>query len=612
MDDKYNIYTIYMGIQGFFNYFLNESDKQKQSKKFIIKETTDKSVSRLYVDFVNIIHDVLAENKHLDNGKDESDVLIIDKVLEKLKIIFSHYPNADKYIFFECIPTVAKIKEQYARRIFKKIQSDIEIDLKKKLKLEIDGKFDHQKFAIDSVFITLLSNKISSQFKHINIINFKNDKIGEAEHLIIQHIKNNKFIKGNKFVIYSPDADVFLLSTIMTIIMNIGFDEQQIVINAMRRSDDIQNRSYYKIDTNKYMDYLIKKVNGKKNKEQWKTIIDITYIFNLLGDDFIPVFDKFKVANSKEIFPIIFNSIKILNNQHILNYVKNKFVINKQNLLKIFEYINTISLDDYEIRPYKFMINVDKLNGENTMIHNKLVYDILIDGFQRGYYFYEKHTKSNKNNFYVTNKNYNKPYNSVDNKFFIVKNQQKDQFIIKINNSIYNSISLIEIDKHHPNIQNTDDMIKNYFEGYEFILDLYYNSCGTVENNFWYYKYETSPRINKIIKWLKNNNISSYIHTHKIPYFNTYQYKTYLSSLIDTNYSKLLSKSHIEYDDLITIGNKIKSNIFNCFEKKYINKCEIKREIFIDPIDFINNNMTGGGLYYKKYLKYIKKCQLLL
>jgi hypothetical protein len=615
-----------MGIQGFFNYFMNESNLQKHSNKFIIEEIIDDTVSRLYIDFVNIVHDVLAENKNLDNGKDESDILIIGKVIEKLQKIFKHYPKSKKLIFFECIPTVAKIKEQYARRIYRKIQMDIENNLKKILKCDVSGKFDHQKFAIDSSFIKLLGDSIEGHFSAIDdiqIFKMNNETlVGEAEHLIIQHIKNTSFNSDDKFVIYSPDADVFLLSTIITNLMD--SEKKHITINAMRRSDDIVNRLYYRIDTNKYTEYLMRKINNNK-KNKTRMINDITYIFNLLGDDFIPVFDKFKMSGARDVFPIIFKALRMLNDdEYILESsgTSNKTKhINKSSLLKIFEYINTVSIERFDIRPYKYIVSIP--DGMH-IAYNKLVYDVLQDAFQKGYYFYEKKNKSNIHKFGITDTNYNKEFDKVSSKFLIYEtNSKTDEYIIKINNEEYKSVSLIEIDNKktmHENDENEDNMIENYFEGYEFILDLYYNECGNVKNNYWYYKFEKSPKINKIIKWLKQNKLPTY-NSNKIPmtYFNIFQYKKYLSEQLDTNYIRLLKagQQNIRYDDLLKIvKKKVKNLIFNCYEKKYVNKCEIKGEIFLSPFDFTNGdkNMAGGfhsDYYMNKYFKYITKCSLL-
>lgn len=652
-----------MGIQGFFNYFMSESENQKPNKKFIVEEIIDNTVSRLYIDFVNIVHDVLNENKDIDNGSDEADVLIKNKVLERLGTIFDHYPKAKKFVYFECIPTVAKIKEQYSRRIYRKIQTDVENDLKFRCKIPQQSRFDHHKFAIDSDFIKMLAEAIEEHFtdQDIEVYKFANDEVGEAEHRIINHIKNTKFKNDDTFVMYSPDADVFLLSAIVTNLMD--SNSKRITINTMRRSDDSSNRLFYKIDTHKYIDYLVQKINQpKKIKNQ--LINDVTYIFNLLGDDFIPIFDIFKTSNAKDIFPTIFKALaKLDDTEYILEYSEksNRYTINKLSLVKIFDYLSSAPKPNQrKTFEYKYNMQYPEKDDDLPLTYSKIVYSVLSDAFQKGYYFYEKEKKyrPNKNNFGITDDNFDKDFATEGHFLQYEEDYNRNQYVITAKKSAYKTINLVGLDngtndKNENNNSGTaqrlikhkylrkqkrididsgadsdnNNIIKNYFEGYEFILDMYYNECGTVRNNFWYYKHNSSPKIENIVKWLSENDLPTYVNNDdvKVSYFTNEQYKKYLFSLIDDNYNKLIQsgKQSIEYDDLVKISKKKNSNvIFDCFEKKYLNKCEIKGEIIPSPFDFVadskntrKNRQMGGfvdEIFMAKYFKYKNKCDELL
>lgn len=608
-----------MGIQNFFGYFFKESNNLKPNKKFIIEETIDQNVTKFYVDFVSIIHDILAENKEIDDGTDEANDIIIQKVIDRLATLFSYYPNAKKLVFFEAIPTIAKIKEQYFRRIIRKIQNDVELDLKKRLRCEVVPRFDQQNFAIDSDFLKKVVLAIKDNFndiENIEIFDYSDSSMGEAEHKIIRHIVNINFESNDVLVVASPDGDVFLLSAILTNILSHKHNKN-ITINTLRRSDDVPDRKFYKIDTQKFIKFLLSKIDSKKNK--FETINDITYVFNLIGDDFIPVFDKFKTAHAKDIFPVIFKALKNLEYDEVLQYDGDKFTVNKNNLLKIFEELEKSQPANTKLfkREYKYILPV----GEPMQL-NKLLFTVLQDAFIKGYYFYERALKSNHNNFYLTNLNYNKNFTNANSKFLVFNTEKKDnqeQYVITINKSIYKTVSMLEIDKAKDHSeQNDQDKISNYFEGYQFILDLYFNTPGVVKNNFWYYRFNSSPTLSETIEWLKNNELPSYVppsYENQIEYFNVDQYKKFLQKLIDSNYEQLLpnNKTSLSYDDLVEIdssSNKLTNRIFNCFEKKYINKCEIKREHFFDPIEFIKNEQKGGKVindYYSQYLKYKKK-----
>ena len=617
-----------MGIAGFFGYFFNENKLLKQNEKFINEEIVNMNVNKLYIDFVNIIHDILAENKDLDNGDKSNNSKIILKIIERLSTLFNFYPNAEKLIFFECIPTIAKIKEQYSRRMFKKIQNDIEINLKKRLGCEINKRFDQENFSIDSDFFIQIKKAIEDHFldDKIKIFTHSKNEIGEAEHRIINHIatncsSNNSNDADKLYVIYSPDADVFLLGTILTNLLSNKF-KSNIIVNTLRRSDSTTNRVFYSIDTIKFSNHLIKKMNltqHKQNNFTYDILNDITFIFNLLGDDFIPVFDKFKLLHSSEIFNVIFNVVNQLNQLDqckILEYDENisKFKINKTNLLKLFEKINNhfilqndqnnFNQKNYKSN-YKYYLQTNH-ESDIKIKYNELVFLILQDAFQKGFYIYEKSLYSNKNNFYVNKSNKNKIFTEITSKFIIYDfDKNKKQYEITINKK-YKMVSIIDIDNNQSinkinktTINSTDksnDIILNYFEGYEFILDLYYNNIGFVSNNFWYYKHNCSPSLDITIKWLKNNDLPSYIVENKnnTKYFTTNKYKNFLASLLDVNYKKILkkiNKKSITYDDIVFIKtksfNNIFNKIFNCFEKKYINKCEIKDDQFLNPFDFI-------------------------
>ena len=597
-----------MGIQNFFGYFFSESNLLKPNKKFIIEETVDTTVKKFYVDFVSIIHDILAENRNIDDGTDEADNLIIQKVINRLATLFNFYPNAKKLIFFECVPTVAKIKEQFSRRIFRKIQNDIEIDLKQRLKCEIIPRFDQMKFSIDSDFLKQVVIAIKENFDNndVEVFPYSDNKIGEAEHGIIHHIANTKFENNDVFSLYSPDADCYLLSTILTNILSSS--DKKLTVNTLRRSDDIPDRLFYKIDTLKYIDFLLEKIDC--DKSQHDIINYITYIFNLLGDDFLFVFDKFKTSHARDIFPIIFRALKNLGTDCILEPIgeNNKLVVNKHNLLRVFEELQHYENKNKNFkRTYRYILPL----GEQVQ-HNKLVFMVLQDAFQKGYYFYEKASKSNHNNFSVTKLNYNKKFTNTTSKFLVYNlNAEKKQYEITISKS-YKTVPMLEIDKKKSDESiESDEMILNYFEGFEFILDLYYNTIGTVKNNFWYYRYNKSPSIASTINWLQTNDMPSYEkQDNPTRYFTGTQYKKFLQKLIDVNYSKILGTNKlISYDSLVIAGEHPINKIFDCFEKKYINKCEIKNEQFFDPIEFVKKHV--GGDFYKKYKKYKKKYRML-
>jgi hypothetical protein len=580
------------------------------------------------------------------------------------------------------------MKEQYSRRIYRKIDFDIKNDLRKRLNIDLDT-FDLSKISFNSIFINKLAQFIQDNFENSCVVihNFNPvlNNIGEAEHMIITHIKNNA-LPNDKYVVYSPDADVFLLSTLITnLIKN---NNIKINVNTMRRSDSMVDgeRIDYIIDSKKYGYYLKSLITKDKNKR--KCILDILFLFNILGDDFIPILNNFSIKNISLLFDAYSN---LEETNYILDYdeKKNIYSINKTALLKFFSY-EKFSLLDNEItikhnESSKILKKVPIEYLEQTNL-NKIIYDIIEEQLSKGLYFYEKgniiqekksnyaharkvHNKpnipknilglSNNSNFgfdiiHNTNIKYNDPI--LEDKFgknntyfinFIIDKEDPNSMIIYLNNVYYKYKSLVQIDNEFTNSEDslcsnsdsntcyTDSKILiNYFEGYTFILDLYFNMYGTVKNNFWYYKYHKSPKINDIQNYLKNiTSLPSYDNlSHEPVYFTEQEYRSYLDKLVMDNYHNILPEKKgktFVYEDLLNYQTTpMKNLIFNCKGKIFLNKCDIKNEVFINPISFLNNvrknikytqsrkknkKLHGGDIdnYHYKYIKYkIKYLQL--
>jgi len=644
-----------MGIQGFFSFFKKQSDNNNNPYKFITIAQVDNSVTRLYIDFISIIYDLVVDFPDLLNNRNNGiQELLLIEVNKRLEIIVNHYPLAKIYVFFEAIPTVAKMVEQYTRKIYKKILSNIKDDLKAKLKLNFQ-EFDYGLISFSSQFINRLNVSINQYFtqlgREIDIDGFipEINNIGEAEHRIISHISANLLPENNNFVIYSPDADVFVLSTILS--NNLTNEIRKVNINTMRRSESIINlqtnictREYFFVNSNKFMEYLISKITGT-SKIRKRLIADILFIFNILGDDFIPIFKNFSIYDIDKLYN---GYIKLPADIFILNYneTDNKFSINKDNLKSYFTQILEIDSLVNKIRYYG-PGNLEKANSYfETNFYNKIVYDYLIYTFDSGLYLNEKGKGiPNRNNFgflsltipYNISYKDKQVYNN-DSWYFldIIDNEKTtDTKIISLNKTNYFYVNLISLTNSPNLVQNLVqnivqnpipnpisnlEQILNYLEGYQFILDLYFNNYGVVSNNFWYYKYANTPTISQIINYLSNNDLPNYIVTTNPLYFTEPEYQNYLTRLVDTNYQIALDSirritgstlTKIGYNDLIKLSRtkeeKTFNIIFDCEGKKYVNKCAIDGEIIESPIEFLIKNRHTTEQVLSSNLVPIKK-----
>lgn len=586
-----------MGISNFFSYFFNKNKNHtEEENKFIIEATTNFSVNKLYIDFTNIIYDVIADNPDIVKiqNKIEQEKLLIDKIIERLSEIFGLYPNAEKLIYFECIPMVSKMKEQFTRRLYRKIDDSIDKQIQKILDLNL-VLFDYSKISFNSEFINNISRSIKSNFSDCIVYDFINNEIGEAEHRIINDIYvNQDNLRCQDIIIYSPDADVFLLGNILT--NKFRKNGKKIIVNTLRRSDKLidNKRKFYKIDSLKFTDYISRDLN--KDKDQLRSIDDLFFLLNLIGDDFLPALENLTIYNLDDII----SSLNDLDDEEYLLEIENdEYKINKNVLLKIFmnEKFNSVQ---YKNKVYLSNVNEKDINDKNF---SEIIYEFIMSNFRKGIFLPQNFINDQQNKVKNTVKELTTPKINKNGKKYYQLNKlsltniRDDIYKIFLNEPIPGQIkylTLIDNQIKRNKIYSNDELI-NYLEGLNFILDLYFNTPGKVKNNYWYYKYNDSPSIYSLICWLKVNNLPNYNNNNITTYFNEDQYKRYLNTLVDDNLKVIFKNGEPNYFKMLNSNGSL---YFDCYEKKYLNKCHFRESFFIDPFEFICKD---------KYLKYKSK-----
>ena len=108
---------------------------------------------------------------------------------------------------------------------------------------------------------------------------------GEGEFKIINFIRSfNDLFIDKKIIIYSPDSDMILLSSILPHdIYILRYDQQENI-------DYIMSTEIFKKIVSKY-------ITDKNNseKEIQSIINDVIFIFSIFGDDFLPRFECIQV-----------------------------------------------------------------------------------------------------------------------------------------------------------------------------------------------------------------------------------------------------------------------------------------------------------------------------
>ena len=349
------------------------------------------------------------------------DDIIIKNVGIFLKHFFNKFnKNKIKFIYLavDGVPSKAKMVEQKKRRFIGEFEKNIKLEIIEKYKDQLDinktdncsipyNKYNYLQNKIiwsrgnispGTFFMVKLGrflnnksfknevNKILPLVRHNNFIlsNFTDKDEGEKK--IMDYINDTDNAVSGKICIFSPDADIILLSMILKN-KNI---EKTVLRNDQQRSTKIINLtdSYYDlidIDTleNELFNYM-------KNKDlnKIKVINDIVFIFTFFGDDFLHKIESFNVRNDIELILDIYKDL-LEQNDYTNCYLLNNddiITINYNNFMKILEMFskmeNKLIQRNYFEKKYKnYSYLLNKINNDlknkkyeySTVDHNNVL-----------------------------------------------------------------------------------------------------------------------------------------------------------------------------------------------------------------------------------------------
>ena len=533
---------------------------------------------------------------------------MIADIVEHTEILAKKYTTSNEktIIYFDGIPSVAKIKEQLNRRIELSISkmintnilltswsSDPNVGFEKAIRKKLVSNFP----AID--LNSPLINETREILKSKGFTVNNKERYGEAEHQMMKDLKEAKY-KNTSILIASPDADLILLSMIVCVLNNVKIDIYRESIlspsNFEFKWEYMKTLHHGKpptIQSPYGRDITFISVSTLKTEMTLDTnqkIVDIVYLLLLLGDDFIPIISTFNVTALDTIKKLYFTSKLIIINMDA------PYTLNTSNLI---EFLKLLAKEEATLKAVK-------IKKFNFKIKDKI-----------------KNTNDSYNKYLVL---MNSPDNIVIKKIYYLDNG------IVINDN--ETLELLVTKFQEPPKVN-DTIIKNYMEGYRFIFDLYY--LNNIANYKWCYNYNNAPTLNEIVTYLDKKTpieltdvfdcTNGIITATDLNYFNFDTYKQY----IDDNKNKM-------YEDIILKimkgkGEELKSDIlsnvdkylnkyftyanvkyiYKCVNALYIKSCINYDEELIDPnIDKYNTkvpaDMLGGdNIYYMKYLKYKSK-----
>jgi 5'-3' exonuclease len=320
-----------MGIARFFNTLKTFS----HTKQSITKITKPIDIKYLFLDFNAIMHpnkDIILKKlnlqleQYLVNNQinDETNIqdycdklqlnideLIQDSIMKYVKNLANvAISNLDTlYISIDGTPSIAKMIEQKKRRFMGKLFEIIKIQLiekyknqlsKQSTKLKYNNRYLLEKYTIrwsasnlapgTNFMINFSTNLKKSEYiskyiqpKKFIFSNFTT--VGEGEKKIINYIIKN--IPNEEIMIYSPDADVILLSMLLP-------NKNVYIIREDDRSDGFLVVNINKLNHSFYN--LFKKYSIKKHQLH-HFIRDIIFLFTFFGDDFVPAIESYTIGN---------------------------------------------------------------------------------------------------------------------------------------------------------------------------------------------------------------------------------------------------------------------------------------------------------------------------
>ena len=599
-----------MGIERFFS-AINKNFDIVSLMSNIKKLKTDV----FFIDFNSIIHYV--SSKYIKDNYDENTLILhiknyVDDLLENVECNLV-------YIALDGVPSISKILEQKKRSFI----GDLIEELVKKSPLPF--KFNKSLIKPGTKFMRKISDYLNNDKFETEMIISDTDDSGEGEFKIINYIYKNKI---KDFVIYSPDADLIVL----TMIAWSNNTKSKIKILRFDQNTEILNV----IHINTLINYLIFYFKERiKNKiEIYKYIKDISFIFTVFGNDFIPRINEINVSMD----------LYLLLDAYIINYVDNGYILNDLNKIvpkafyHLISFLNNFSnilkqrtymQNKYFNFNYATMINL-YLDIKNKKPNNFFLFYLdFIDNFDfnnkygklQYYVLNDKEllklsTFTYKNNFnqtYIENKptHYQKmlpiEYSSKSKKHLIAMKDlsPRDKELYLINNKLDDYYDLF-MTNDKVNL-NKKEMVNEYLKGLSWLTNYYFNSKA---DETWFYKFHSAPSITDIYNYfnhsilnyefndvildispieqslyitpIKHNTIDSFIETLDTSYFNDKINPKTIRKFIESNMDLFYN-----LDELYsTIKSKsLKKNLMNCSSNIFMSKCHYYILDHIQPIN---------------------------
>ena len=619
-----------MGIERFFGAI---------NKNFnVVTEANMKmKCEALLLDFNSIIHYVSSKVLKTEPSKDNLeehqieniDSLIIDEVVKYVNTLIELVDCNLIYMAIDGVPTFPKILEQKRRRFIGNFIDQLVS------KDSLQPTFNKISITPGTKFMTQLVNRLNNETFPIKTIVSGYDDTGEGEFKILDFISERNI---KDFIIYSPDADLIILSMIA-----VGQSAEPVKVKILRfdQNTEILNVIFINHLVDYFEFYFTDKVNTKIDMKKY--ILELSFIFTVFGNDFLPRIEDINI--NMDLYLVL--------DGYIINYINNGYIltdnldINPKALHDYFSFLNKYELFLLErnanLYKYQNFLYANTVNL-NIDVNNKQFNPSMIFYLDFGsslnkntkygkleYYFYDNNKllqnletaqfKNNLNLKYLEDKANKKQKlirfdyeENIKKHIFATKemsNREKELYLIDKKLGKYNLIfnpynkffdTLNKKDYYKDSIPK--EMVKEYLKGLKWLINYYFRRDNIDE--YWYYKYHYSPLLSDFINYFDHNIVNySFKNTflnlkpiEQLLYTSPIRMttvKNFIDSIDTTENNKNKITKFIEsnmnlfynLDEIYSsvIKGELKTGLFDCSNATFISKCHYYLLDEVKPIN---------------------------
>jgi 5'-3' exonuclease len=280
-----------MGIPSYFSYIIKNYPNIIRNIGYFYNV----NVEHLYMDCNSIIYDAVHS---LDNSNPEIENEIIKTVIQKIEFYIGIIkPSKTAFIAFDGVAPFAKMTQQRTRRYKSVFMSKICFDNSNTKQF-----WNTSAITPGTQFMTKLAQQIEYSFKYSekkygceNVIVSTSNDVGEGEHKLFQHLRNNDF-KNHYVAVYGLDADLIMLSIFhLKYCKNIYVFREAPEFLKSSIPLDIRGKETepYFLDIQHLSHSILTEMNCQCSDSH--RIYDYVFLCFFLGNDFLPHFPAMNI-----------------------------------------------------------------------------------------------------------------------------------------------------------------------------------------------------------------------------------------------------------------------------------------------------------------------------